>query len=95
MQRHEPTSTTSHPANAAPSADFDHKSSGHRSAVSRNQPPTSNIKKLHFKLCITQVVYLQSVSIKAHTIYNRVLIVGIPPPQIGDPDVIYTRHRNI
>jgi hypothetical protein len=38
----------------------------------RNQPPTNNIKKLR----ITQVVYLQSVSIKAHTIHNRVLIVG-------------------
>jgi hypothetical protein len=54
---------------------FNHKSPGHRSAVSRlrpqvahclrNQPPTSNIKKLHFKLRVTQVVYLQSVSIKA------------------------------
>jgi hypothetical protein len=28
-------------------------------------------------------------------LHNRALIVGIPPPQIGDPDVIYTRHRNI
>jgi hypothetical protein len=34
-----------------------------------------------------QVVYLQCMSIKVHTICNRVLIVGIPP-QIGDPDVI-------
>jgi hypothetical protein len=88
-QRRQPTSTASRPAIAAPSADFDHKSPGHRSAVSRlrpqvarclcNQPPTSNIKKLHFKLRITQVMYLQSVSIKAYTIYNRVLIVARAP----------------
>jgi hypothetical protein len=76
-------------SNAAPSADFDHKLPGYRSAASRlrpqvarclrNQPPTSNIKKLHFKLRITQAVYLQSVSIKAHTTYNRVLIVARAP----------------
>jgi hypothetical protein len=88
-QRRQPTSTTSRLAITAPSADFNHKSPGHRSAVSRlrpqvarclrNQPPTSNIEKLHFKLRIMQVVYLQSVLIKAHTIYNRVLIVVRAP----------------
>jgi hypothetical protein len=46
-------------SNAAPSADFGYKSPGHRNAVSRlrlqvarclrNQPPTSNIKKIHFR----------------------------------------------
>jgi hypothetical protein len=54
------------------SADFNYKSPGHR-----NQPPTSNVKELRLKLCITQVVYLQSVSIKVHTIRNRALIVGL------------------
>jgi hypothetical protein len=53
---------------STPSADFNYKSPGHR-----NRPPTSNIKELH----ITQVVYLQSVSIKVHTLCYRVLIVGI------------------
>jgi hypothetical protein len=77
-QSFQPTSTTSRPAIAAPSADFDHKSPGHRSAVYRlrpqvarclrNQPPTSNIKKFH----ITQVVYLQSVPIKAHNIATNI-----------------------
>jgi hypothetical protein len=91
-QRRQPTSTASRPAIATPPADFDHKSPGHLSAVSRlrlqvarclrNQPPTSSIKKLHFKLRITQVVYLQSLSIKAHTIYNRVLIV-VRAPQVS------------
>jgi hypothetical protein len=52
----------------------------------RNQPPTSYIKKLHFKLRITQVVYSQSVSIKVYTIYNRVLIVAqAPHTHLGMP----------
>jgi hypothetical protein len=41
----------------------------------RNQPSTSNIKELRLKLRIMQDVCLQSVSIKVHTICNRVLIV--------------------
>jgi hypothetical protein len=46
------------------------------------------MKQLRFKLCITQVVYLQSVSIKARTIHNRVLIVRIPPHRflVGKPE---------
>jgi hypothetical protein len=42
------------------------------------------------RLRIMQVVYLQSVPIKTHTICNQVLIVGIPLT-IGDPDVIRTQ----
>jgi hypothetical protein len=51
----------------------------------RNQPPTSNIKELHLKPRITQVVYLQSMSIKVHTICNRTLIVRIPPHKLVTP----------
>jgi hypothetical protein len=50
---------------ATPPVDFDHKSPSHGSAVNllrpqvarclRNQPPTSNIKKLHFKLRIAKL----------------------------------------
>jgi hypothetical protein len=59
---------------ATPSADFNYKSPGHR-----NQPQTSDIKELRITLRITRVVYLQSVSIKAHTIVNRVSIVAQAP----------------
>jgi hypothetical protein len=52
------------------SADFNYKSPSHC-----NQPLTSNIKDLRLKLCIIQVMYIQSVSIKVHTICNRVLIL--------------------
>jgi hypothetical protein len=45
----------------------------------RNQPLTSNMKEFRLKLRITQAVYLQSVSIKAHTIHNRALIVARAP----------------
>jgi hypothetical protein len=56
------------------------------SITSRPLPPqATGIPPPHrehrLKLRITQAVYLQSVSIKAHTIHNRVSIVGIPPPQ--------------
>jgi hypothetical protein len=63
----------------------------------RNQPPTSHIKKLHFKLRITQAVYLYSMSIKAHTIHNRVLIMArkphlVLPSCLFPADVPYTSH---
>jgi hypothetical protein len=45
-------------------------------------PPPHREHRL--KLRITQAVYLQSVTIKVHTIYTRALIVGIPSPHIGD-----------
>jgi hypothetical protein len=47
----------------------------------KDLPPPHREHRL--KLRITQAVYLQSVSIKAHTIHNRVSIVGIPSPHIG------------
>jgi hypothetical protein len=59
---------------ATPSADFNYKSPGNH-----NQPPTSNIKELRLKLRITQVVYLQSASIKMHTICRWALIDGLSP----------------
>jgi hypothetical protein len=68
-------------------------STPHRTSLSEEQhsqqsfkqqrhQPTSNIKELHLKLHLMKVVYLQSVSIKVHTICNRDLIVGISMKQV-------------
>jgi hypothetical protein len=75
-----------------PSANFNHKLPGHRSAFSRPRPQVARClcnqrgyrpphREQRLKLRIIQAMYLQSVSIKARTIHNRALIVGIPSPQ--------------
>jgi hypothetical protein len=53
-------------------------------------PPPHREHRL--KLRITRAVYLQNVSIKAHTIHNRALIVRIPSPQFvpRDPSTDHT-----
>jgi hypothetical protein len=67
------------------------------STTSRPLPPQPTgipppHREYRLKLRINQAVYLQSVSTKTHTIYNRALIVA-RTPHIGDPDVISKSYR--
>jgi hypothetical protein len=69
------------------------------SITSRPLPPQptgipSPHRQLRLKLRITQAVYLQSMSIKAHTIHNRVLIVGILSPQYKPSPIMLTGVTN-